>query len=88
MDFVTREVVEHRGRRWGIHNSGCFLVVVRARLRPIRYAAAVPVLAGGRNNAVPEEHQKSWCCLHVNKAVNTQFNAQLHHNHDAREHCF
>ena len=54
----------------------------------IRYAAAAPVWVRGRNNVVPEEHQKSWCCLHVNKAVNTQFNTQLHHNHDAREHYF
>jgi hypothetical protein len=35
IDFVIKEVVKHRWCRRGIHSGYCFLMVVRARLRPI-----------------------------------------------------
>jgi hypothetical protein len=54
----------------------------------IRYAAASYALASAGTTIFPEEHQKSGCCLHVNKALSTQLNTEFHHNHNARRHCF
>jgi hypothetical protein len=41
----------------------------------IRRVAARDALARAGITIFPEEHQNSWCCLHVNKAINIQFNA-------------
>lgn len=43
-------------------------------------------LAGSGKTVIPEENQNLKHCLYVNKALNAQFNYELHHNHDARRH--
>jgi hypothetical protein len=52
----------------------------------IRLAAMADALAGSGKTVIPEEHQNLKHCLYVNKALNTQLNYELYHNHDARRH--